>query len=134
MVRFCVASRSRSAISFTLLLNTILAVSVRSLFSDSRMNLLVSVSVPVGGPCRTRLCLVLISVRLGMCCLIATSGSANSRIALDRSFEFLKVVRTWWCSDLWNLEKSWLLFSLLDASDSILDNFGVKLDVVLRPR
>ena len=94
IVRFCTASRSRSATSLISLLKMIFAVSVLSLFWDSLVNLAASVSFAVG-PCKPRLCLVLISVRLGVCCLIATNGSANSSIAVDRSFEFLNVVSTW---------------------------------------
>ena len=100
-------------------------MSFRSWFSDS-LNSLSSLDLLVGAGIICKPCSTLMLDKLGLFCCSAANGSVNSKIAVDRSLECLKVVRTWWWIDFWNFEKSWLLISLLVDSASIDSIFGTK--------
>ena len=75
------------------MLKSTFAISFRSAFSASLMNFSSSVSPDVGGT-GSRLFFVLMIVRLGRSLFRSAYGSSNSRMAFDKSVEFLKVVRT----------------------------------------
>ena len=93
--------------------------------SASLVHLSSSLSEDTGGV-GFRLYFLLISDSDSVDCCRATKGSVKSRIAVDMSLEFRKVVSAWWCRDFRNFAKLWPFCSVLVPKISISGILGIK--------